>query len=717
MKTKHISVIILSMLLGITASAAAQTFSCDSVTEIPKNECHALEALYTSANGANWTNKTGWLQTNTPCSWFGITCNVGSVTKLELPQNGLTGSLPAQIGNLAYLTHLSLWGNGLEGAIPSEIGQLARLTFISLSENTLTGEIPATFGNLTELVQLGLHHNQLTGMIPDLTNLSKLYALNLDTNELSGELRTVIERLPLSIQRLDLRANRLSGSIPKEIQKLAKLQQLILTLNLLTGDIPAELGNLVNLTQLSLDHNQLTGSLAPFIAKLAAQSDNTLMNAFYLDGNRFTGELPAEFGKFTNLQSLGLYDNGLTGSLPMTLMNLTKLQELDYKNTKLCEPQDTAFQTWLKSIPKLAGTHACDSDVWIQDTLPDEGIEPNANPLGMWMSQAIWIRNSNDSVAAHQNPRAGVMNSVYVNVRNRGSLPSQPEGKVKVYWAYASTGLSWPGQWHEIGEVALPAIAPNNAETFTARLAWTPPMPGHYCLIARIESQNDPMTVPETANVDVNTRNNNNVAWRNMNVIGASCEAAELLIQNVPCGGGGYADSVDLVFDGSPDLFANSDVTVIMDLGEMFSKWLLAGGKGEAIRVLQGTTTVQLLSSQATISGIPMVANEKQSLRFRINVPSKFEKTGSYHLNIKQRVCGAIIGGVDYDVTPCLTETESMPPTPTAIPSVSPTPTEPPFVTPVPTEIPAGVPEPATLMLFGIGLLGGGILLRKRMKK
>ena len=357
------------------------------------------------------------------------------------------------------------------------------------------------------------------------------------------------------------------------------------------------------------------------------------------------------------------------------------------------------------------------ADVWIQDTLPDDGIEPNQNPLGMWMSQAIWIRNNDDRVATHQNPRAGVMNSVYVNVRNRGELPSQPEGKVKIYWAYASTGGSWPGQWHEIGAVALPSIAPNNAETFTARLAWTPPMPGHYCLLVRLESQNDPMTVTETANVHANTRNNNNIAWRNMNVVGPSCEAAKLLIQNVPCGGGGYADAVDLVFDGSPDLFANSDVTVVMDLGEMFVKWQLAGGKGEAIRVLQGTTTVQLLSPQSTISGIPMEPEEQQKLGFRINVPLKFEKTGSYHLNIKQRVCGQIIGGVDYDVTPCLTEAESVPPTPTAIPSVSPTPTEPPFVTPVPTNIPGEIPEPATLMLFGIGLFGGGILLRKRMKK
>jgi len=338
--------------------------SCESVTQIPKAECEALTALYTSANGQNWKANTGWLQTNTPCSWFGITCSAGHVTQLNLPQNQLKGNLPANVSNLTSLTNLSLWGNQLSGKIPSELSQLTRLTFMSLSDNQLTGEIPAMFSNLTELGQLGLHHNQLTGMIPNLTNLTKLYALNLDTNQLSGELRSVIERVPVNLLRLDLRGNQFSGAIPTEIEKLTKLQVLILTGNKLTGDVSEALGSLTKLTQLSLDHNQLTGSIAPFIAKLAGPNGNSVIKALYLDGNQFTGDLPAEFGMFSNLTNLGLYDNGFTGSLPMSLMNLTRLQELDYKNTSLCEPQDAAFQAWLTAIPKLTGTNtACLTDI------------------------------------------------------------------------------------------------------------------------------------------------------------------------------------------------------------------------------------------------------------------------------------------------------------------------------------------------------------------
>ena len=66
-------------------------FDCTTVTEIPVAECEALVALYDSTNGDNWYWKDGWLQTDTPCSWLGITCNAGHVTKLELDTNGLQG--------------------------------------------------------------------------------------------------------------------------------------------------------------------------------------------------------------------------------------------------------------------------------------------------------------------------------------------------------------------------------------------------------------------------------------------------------------------------------------------------------------------------------------------------------------------------------------------------------------------------------------------------
>jgi hypothetical protein len=85
----------------------------------------------------------------------------------------------------------------------------------------------------------------------------------------------------------------------------------------------------------------------------------------------------------------------------------------------------------------------------------------------MWISQDIWVRNSADpgyqpypftegsppwTLPAHQNPlyRDPLLSSpnyVYVMVRNHGTTASTGTERLRVYWAKASTGLSWPSQW------------------------------------------------------------------------------------------------------------------------------------------------------------------------------------------------------------------------------------------------------------------------------
>ncbi len=73
---------------------------CDSVTSIPIAECEALKGLYDSTGGDNWTNNTGWLENQNPCSWFGINCVSGSVDSISLYSNNISGVLPAELGNL-----------------------------------------------------------------------------------------------------------------------------------------------------------------------------------------------------------------------------------------------------------------------------------------------------------------------------------------------------------------------------------------------------------------------------------------------------------------------------------------------------------------------------------------------------------------------------------------------------------------------------------------
>ena len=197
--------------------------SCEAVDEIAQSECQALVALYDSTAGPGWLTNTGWLETDTPCSWFGVICGGGSVTQLILFNNQLSGAIPPELGNLASLQTLSLNSNQLSGAIPPELGNLANLQILDLDSNQLSGAIPPELGGLANLRTLILNNNQLSGTIPP---------------ELGGL---------ASLQTLGLSDNQLSGAIPPELGGLASLQDLLLSDNPLTGALPqslVELGSL-----------------------------------------------------------------------------------------------------------------------------------------------------------------------------------------------------------------------------------------------------------------------------------------------------------------------------------------------------------------------------------------------------------------------------------------------------------------------------------------
>ena len=112
----------------------------------------ALVALYNATGGATWTRRTNWL-TNEPLSeWYGVTTDGhGRVTVLILILNGLSGEIPAELGNLSNLQVLSFSRNALSGEIPAELGNLSNLRNLSLSANGLRGEIPRELGNLSNL--------------------------------------------------------------------------------------------------------------------------------------------------------------------------------------------------------------------------------------------------------------------------------------------------------------------------------------------------------------------------------------------------------------------------------------------------------------------------------------------------------------------------------------------------------------------------------------
>jgi len=330
-----------------TSSIAAEssgdpTFSCTAVSEIPQPECEALVDIYSNTNGPNWIEKSGWLTTFKPCSWYGITCSNGSITALDLDNddngNRLSGVLPDTIRNLSNVTLLDLSHNQLN-RIPAEIRYLSNLRILSFTSNQLS-RVPAEIWTLSSLTDLYLAYNKLKNVPAEIDNLSNLKVLHLYSNQLSS-LPAEIGNLN-NLKILHISSNQLS-SLPAEIGNLNNLIELYLYSNRLNR-LPSEIGKLNNLTELWLYSNQLSS-------------------------------LPAKIGNLTNLETLDISEN-LLSELPAELINLAWLTELDVSQNHLVNVHPTLEAFLNKKDPDWADDQIVDisSTVTSISTITELGI-------------------------------------------------------------------------------------------------------------------------------------------------------------------------------------------------------------------------------------------------------------------------------------------------------------------------------------------------------
>lgn len=286
--------------LGTGCSASASVEITGNNTPNSHPDYQALEDLYTSTNGADWTNKTGWLTNCDPCKWYGVSCSQGRVTGLDLQNNALTGTIPASLANLTGLRLLDLQDNGLTGSIPESLGSLTNLEKLDLQDNQLSGSIPDRLGSLANLQELALQDNALSGTIPQSLGIL------------------------IRLQLLDLQDNQLSGSIPENLGSLSNLREMDLQDNQLSGGIPASLGSLISLRELDLQNNQLSGSIPESLGKL------TNLQELDLQDNTLSGSIPASLGNLTRLQSIMLHNNKLSGCYPASLTALCEVASKDF---------------------------------------------------------------------------------------------------------------------------------------------------------------------------------------------------------------------------------------------------------------------------------------------------------------------------------------------------------------------------------------------------
>jgi Pregnancy-associated plasma protein-A len=266
-----------------------------------------------------------------------------------------------------------------------------------------------------------------------------------------------------------------------------------------------------------------------------------------------------------------------------------------------------------------------DPDLWSQDTGNDTGAEPNTTGDPMYVSHDIWVRNTNDGLTdqQHQNPIYGSTNYIYVRVRNQ-SCSEDASGTLNLYWAKASSGLSWPAPWD--GSVIMPALMgdPVGSQSTGSvpaggfvilEFPWNPPNPddyisfgadkSHFCLLSRIETPAG-MTFPETGNLYENVRRNNNIVWKNITVLGSGERKGWVSVGNFGRDGaiGKLVFGATPEREKTPEIFGRGIVTV--DLGpELYALWGAGGSIGSGIQPVGGTT-LRILGPNAWIGNLKL---------------------------------------------------------------------------------------------------------------
>ena len=381
-----------------TITAVAGQASGTSEITVVNPDRAALVALFEATDGSNWRHASRW-GTDAPIGqWYGVYVNgAGRVEFLLLRDNGLSGEIPTEIGDLTALRGLEL-GSGvgdrrLTGFIPPELGNLTALEWLDLGGNyRLVGPIPPELGKLTRLKELDLGFNQLTGSIPpELGKLTRLEELDLGSNRLTGSIPPALGKLK-ALKKLFLGENHLTGSIPAELGELPALEVLsvrwsgpippelanFLALRWLrlSGDfteIPPELGNLTSLESLVLEGS--FAALPPELGKLTALETLSLR-----PGSTFDGQIPPELGNLTSLKRLELY--GIT-AIPMGLGKLLGLEGLSIVSSQLSGPipSDLGNLTRLRGLSLREGDLSGPIPPELGDMASLEGLDLSSNRL------------------------------------------------------------------------------------------------------------------------------------------------------------------------------------------------------------------------------------------------------------------------------------------------------------------------------------------------
>lgn len=250
-------------------------------------------------------------------------------------------------------------------------------------------------------------------------------------------------------------------------------------------------------------------------------------------------------------------------------------------------------------------------------------------------------------------------NYIYVRVRNRGGSAAK-DVVVTVYWSYVAT-LVHPNMWKTVDSVKIPNVPSGDLLTVSGPITWPAnkiPGKGHYCFVGLVGNADDPAPKPADFN-DWNKfrrfiRENNNVTWRNFNVV-----------SNVPPPLPSYPpDYVPLHFlaPGAPEIDRRMRLEVVARLPEGARAWLEAPlylidiiGEHSPFLKLDEKRQVAWLPlnpyGRTTLGEALFPANSETELKLIVNIPKEFREN-EYEVFVSQLYEDEEVGRVTWRLVP-----------------------------------------------------------------
>jgi len=368
----------------------------------------------------------------------------------------------------------------------------------------------------------------------------------------------------------------------------------------------------------------------------------------------------------------GLVRNGAAGAisyLPPMQMRALLRDRTPGINTPLGDGQ-TELIGVLPDLQKLATQLGLLPDLYIRDNIGDVGdphdgmlchspdIIVRTTPLGMTPAAAFGegTPGQDDDELSEPLPPGGAA-EVYVRVRNRGGVDAVG-ARVVVYYAQSAT-LIQPVAWNKIGET-LVDVPKNKVLTVAGPIAWNAvPAAGHYCFIATIEHASDPLFTPATfapaAAVippefrDIDgfrrfIRTENNVAWRNFNVIPVAVAESSVapMAADVPGPDEGDAD-MELRVEGR----LPADAILEVEMPEILAAKLSLPDGVFTRDAATETRRGKLPAAGVTILGVARLgAGTRHTLKLHVHLPASKPRRSEVALVQLHR--GQVVGRVTW---------------------------------------------------------------------